>query len=200
MSDPSTKAPSVVLHPDGAPPTTPEDAIEWLRERGAHPWLLRHHQLVVETACELVGAISGAFPASFDAQHVLLAASLHDAGKIKHPREMSQPGKAHEPTGESMLRSAGFPEHIARIGVTHSEWTAPRATFEDRLVALADKLWKGKRDDRLERALVAELAQALTREAWEVFDPFDAICERIASAGPSRLRRAQELGAASSID
>jgi len=55
------------------------------------------------------------------------------------------------------------------------------------LVALADKLWKGKRDDGLERRVADAIARQVKREAWEVFDVLDAICEAIASDGPERL-------------
>jgi hypothetical protein len=88
-----------------------------------------------------------------------------------------------------MLLRAGYAPHIARACVTHAEWSDARAALEDRLIALADKLWKGKRDADLERALVDELADRLSRPTWEIFDVFDALCERIAAAGPDRLRR-----------
>jgi hypothetical protein len=58
-------------------------------------------------------------------------------------------------------------------------------------VALADKLWKGKREDQLEQRAVSLIAQLTGKEPWEVFDPFDAICEDIAADGPDRLERSR---------
>ncbi len=174
---------------DGSIPTTADQAIAWLASRGAHAWLVRHHELVVEAAEELLDGLRDALRLTVDRDHVLLATALHDAGKIEHPNEMRAPGHAHEAAGEAMLAAAGFPPHLARSCVTHASWSDPRATLEDRLVALADKLWKGKRDEALEDALLTELAARLGRERWDVFDAFDTLCERVASDAPSRLRR-----------
>lgn len=164
------------------------DAIEWLVSSGAHPWLVRHHELVVEAAERLIDELR-ALPIAFDREHVVLGAALHDAGKIEHAEEMHAPGHAHETAGERLLLRAGYAPHIARACVTHAGWSDARATLEDRLIALADKLWKGKRDADLERALVDELADRLSRPSWEIFDVFDGLCERIAADGPDRLKR-----------
>ncbi len=169
-------------------PTTPGDAIRWLASRGARAWLVRHHELVLEAAEELVQGLAQ-WALVFDADHVLMGAALHDAGKIEHPDEMRAPGHAHEAAGAALLRRARFPAHVARVSVTHAAWTEERATLADRLVALADKLWKGKRDAELESALLEELATRTGRASWEVFDAFDALCERVADGGPDRLRR-----------
>lgn len=177
--------------PDGQVPTTARDAIRWLASRGAHPWLVRHHELVVEAAESLLDGLGHTLGVAVDADHVLLGAALHDAGKIDHPDEMRAPGHAHERAGEQLLLGAGFAPHVARACVTHAAWSEPRAALEDRLVALADKLWKGKRDADLEGAIVEELADRVQRASWEVFDPFDALCESVADAGPDRLRRSQ---------
>jgi hypothetical protein len=77
----------------------------------------------------------------------------------------------------------------SRIAVTHAAWSAPEAKLEDRLVALADKLWKGKRDEALETALALELAAATGRARWDVFTVFDEVAERVAASGSSRLSR-----------
>jgi HD superfamily phosphodiesterase len=124
-----------------------------------------------------------------DAEQVLLGAALHDAGKMEHPSEMHGPGHAHERSGETLLRREGFPEHIARVCVTHAAWAKPPAELEDRIVALSDKLWKGKRDADLEAHVLEELAVKVGQPAWEVFDLFDTLCEQVAAEGPSRLGR-----------
>lgn len=165
-----------------------EEALAWLSAEGAHPWLVRHHELVVEAAGELIDGLAS-LAVRLDREHVLIGAALHDAGKILHPREMAQPGHDHEESGEAMLLAAGLDAHIARACVTHAAWSHPSATIEDRLIALADKLWKGKRDDELERAVIEELAASSGRPAWAIFETFDALCEQIAEAGPARLAR-----------
>jgi hypothetical protein len=100
----------------------------------------------------------------------------------------------HEEAGERMLLDSGLPRSLARVCKTHARWSEPPAVLEDRLIALADKLWKGRRDTELERALVDELAGRLAREPWDVFCSFDARCEGIARAGPARLARSDPRG------
>jgi putative nucleotidyltransferase with HDIG domain len=165
---------------------TPRQALDMLADLGASPWLVRHHELVLEAAILICDRLTGVV---FDREAVLAGAALHDAGKIVHPAEMSVAGNKHEAAGRELLRTRGVPDHLARFCVTHAAWDAPACTLEDRLVALADKLWKGKRDPALEQRLVEEIAVATRAEPWEVFDRFDAICEAIAADGPQRLAR-----------
>jgi putative nucleotidyltransferase with HDIG domain len=171
------------------PPRTPSEAIRWLAAIGAHPWLVRHHELVLEAAESLLDGLHRRLRLRVDRGRVLLGAALHDVGKKLHPAEMQMAGHAHEEAGERLLREAGLDERIARIAVTHASWSDPRAELEDRLVALADKLWKGKRDQDLETALLDEIAARIGRDRWSVFDAFDALCDEIASDGPDRLQR-----------
>ena len=55
-------------------PTTPEDALRWLASRGAHAWLVRHHELVLEAAEELVQGLAQ-WALVFDGDHVLMGAA-----------------------------------------------------------------------------------------------------------------------------
>lgn len=73
--------------------------------------------------------------------------------------------------------------------MTHASWDSPDIEIEDLLVALADKLWKGKRDDDLERRVADLIARTAQREAWAVFDNLDSICEAIAADAADRLAR-----------
>lgn len=167
---------------------TPNRALTLLAELGASPWLVRHHELVLEAAVELCDDMAR-LGVPFDRELVLAGAALHDAGKIVHLTEMQAPGHAHEPAGRELLAAHGVPEAIARFCVTHAAWDAADATLEDLLVALADKLWKGKREDVLERRILEVVARATKREPWAAFDAIDSICEAIAAAGPDRLVR-----------
>jgi hypothetical protein len=169
--------------------STPADALRLLASLGASSWLVRHHELVVEAAQLLCERIARAFSLQFDRRLVLLGAALHDAGKIVHPAEMREPGIAHEAAGERLLLDRGVAADVSRFCVTHAAWNDERCTFEDLLVALADKLWKGKRDEDLELALSDHIAAHAGGERWSVMSRVDAICEEIAASGTERLAR-----------
>lgn len=169
------------------PIASPEEALAWLALRGAHPWLVRHHELVLEAARELHDA-SIELALTLDRDLVLIGAALHDAGKMVHPSEMSAPGSLHEEAGQALLTYAGL-HRLSRVAVSHARWSAPGTTLEDRFVALADKLWKGKREPTLEEAVIDEVARQKACDRWDVFTKLDALFERIADAGPERLSR-----------
>jgi len=164
------------------------EAIGLLRRLGAPPRLVKHHELVVEAANEIVGAITLETGLAVDRCRVLLGAALHDCGKIRHPDEMRGPGHEHERTGEKMLLEQGVPAEVARACRFHCDW-ASSEDFEDLLVALADKLWKGFRDEKLEMRVVDAVAAKISTPAWEVFARLDPLFERVASDGPTRLER-----------
>jgi ribosomal-protein-alanine N-acetyltransferase len=167
---------------------SPDDALGLLATLGATPWLVRHHQLVVEAAELLCTALARDTAARFDRTAVLLGAALHDAGKIHHPEEMQRAGDRHEAAGRQLLLDAGVDASIARFCVTHAAWSADVA-LEDLLVALADKLWKGKRVDDLEDLVVQQIAALTQAEPWAVFDRVDHVFAAIAAGGPDRLAR-----------
>lgn len=169
------------------PLATVDDALAWLRSVGAPPRLVQHHALVAEAAAELVDGL-GACGYAFDAQLVLLGAALHDAGKLQHPDEMNGPGHQHEPAGHELLRTHGL-EWIARFCLSHADWDHDDVPLEDLLVALADKLWKGKRVTALEHRVVSRLAASRDEEPWTTYVAADPVFERIAAQGDERLGR-----------
>jgi len=171
------------------PSLTPNRALQLLADLGATPWLVRHHELVLEAATLLCDLIQRKLQVAFDREQVLIGAAIHDAGKIVHPKEMHEPGHLHEPAGERLLIERGIAASLARFCVTHASWDRPGNVIEDLLVALADKLWKGKRDDDLERRVTDVIAHDVKRETWEIFDALDSICDEIAAEGPARLAR-----------
>lgn len=166
-----------------------QDALALLGSLGATPWLVRHHELVGEAAAIVCDRFARELGLVFDRDVVLLGAVLHDAGKIVHPAEMSAPGHEHELAGRQLLVEHGVAPAIARFCVTHAGWDAADATVEDLLVALADKLWKGKRDEGLEQRIVTVVAERIGRPTWDVFDRVDAICDNVAAGGAERLAR-----------
>lgn len=167
----------------------PEDAFRLLVDLGAPQRLVRHHELVVEAASVLCQKVFEGFGVAFRREAVLLGAALHDVGKILYPDEMQAPGHRHEQAGQSLLIERGVNPDLARFCVTHASWDEPERSLEDLLVALADKLWKGKREQELETRVLDTLAKRAGRERWEVFDQLDTICEQIAADGSSRLDR-----------
>jgi len=171
------------------PLRNPADAFRLLVDLGASQRLVRHHELVVEAATILCQKVFDGFSVAFHREAVLLGAALHDVGKMLHPDELQAPGHRHEQAGQSLLIERGVKPDIARFCVTHAAWHEPECALEDLLVALADKLWKGKREQDLEARVLDTLAKSAGREPWEVFDQLDTICEQIAADGPSRLDR-----------
>jgi hypothetical protein len=73
--------------------------------------------------------------------------------------------------------------------VSLSKWQDADVSFEERSVALADKLWKGKRVEALELCIIDEVASRLRVSRWDVFAQLDAAFEGVASGGPERLER-----------
>jgi hypothetical protein len=172
-------------------PRSADEALALLRTLGAPPRLILHHELVVEAATALVAGLREAFDFSFDDGLVLVGAALHDAGKIEHPAELDEPGSEHAENGFALLTRAGIEPTVARFCRTHTSWQDEKVEFEDLLVALADKLWKGKRDDELERRVCQTIQAATNLAAWEVFDRADRVFATIAARGDQRLARSR---------
>lgn len=166
---------------------TPSQALQFLADLGAPPWLVRHHELVLEAATQLCDGVQRT--AVFDREQVLVGAALHDLGKLLHPDEMHAPGNQHEAAGEQLLLARGIPTHLARFCVTHAAWDRADATLEDLLVALADKLWKGKRVDELEQLFIDRVASTTQCARWFVYSAIDPIFQEVADDGPARLAR-----------
>ena len=168
------------------------DALALLERLGAPPRLVRHHELVVEVARAILDGLGG-LARGVDAQTVLVGAAIHDAGKIVHPHEMDGPGNRHEPDGRALLTEHGVGE-AARFCVTHAQWDRAGIELEDLLVALADKLWKGKRVAELERRVVEQLGKRSGQAFWDVFVCADAVFERVAAGADDRLNRSASFG------
>ncbi len=64
-------------------------------------------------------------------------------------------------------------------------------SLEELLVALADNLWKGKRNTQLEDIVIKRLAIQCKKDYWELFLEMDLCFEIIAIEGDSRLLRSQ---------
>ena len=166
------------------------EAYALLKHLGAPDRLLRHAQLVVQAADQLLLEFQ-ALRIPIDVHTVELGAILHDTGKISHPKELSEPGSLHERAGEALLLAHRVQPAIARCCVSHGTWQLSGVSFEERVVALADKLWKGKRDSKLELNIIDEVAVRLKSSRWDVFEKLDTVFEEIAAEGFERVEQSR---------
>jgi hypothetical protein len=166
------------------------DAYRLLRDLGAPKRLLVHVQLVGEAAERLIRAYVE-LGINVDGSLIELGVAVHDAGKIQHPEELNAPGAMHEPAGEVLLLAHGVQPEVARCCISHAKWQDAGVSFEERSVALADKLWKGKREETLELCIIDEVASKLRVDRWDVFAQLDSVFEEIAAGGTGRLERSR---------
>jgi len=164
-------------------------ALAFLEQLGAPAHLVLHHALVAEAAAELLDFL-GSYEAFFDRQTIVLGAAIHDAGKVFHPGEMHAGGHQHELTGKTVLELYGL-RQLARFCVTHAGWDDDALALEDLLVALADKLWKGKRVSKLEQRCIKKLAEVSGEAFWDTYLEADEAFERVAGRGVDRLVRSR---------
>jgi len=175
----------------------PVEAVEALHAAGGTPRLLAHLLLVHDVAATLVEAVDRTWPRlRVDAGAVLLGAATHDIGKILYPEEITRLGTDHAEAGETYLLRHGFTPAQARFARTHETWASePAARMEDLLVALADQLWKGERNNALEEAITMAIADAVSDAPWAVYMDLDDIATPLADVGPARLRLLAQVAA-----
>jgi hypothetical protein len=166
------------------------EAYALLKNLGAPNRLIHHAQLVAQAADHLL-LVFQALVVTIDVRTVELGAILHDTGKICHPEELSEPGSLHEQAGEALLLEHGVQPAVARCCVSHGAWHLPDVSFEERMVALADKLWKGKRDSALELSIIDEAAARLKVSRWALFERLDSAFEEIAVGGFERVEQSR---------
>jgi len=165
-----------------------EQAYEAMVSLGASERLLLHVSIVAEVAESLIKALS-AMNVTVDKSLVQIGAVIHDAGKIIHTEELDEKGNMHEAAGEILMLENGASPEQARICRSHSQYESMRITLEDLLVALFDKLWKGKRVEELELKVIDTIASNIGKDRWDIYSNLDATFESIASDGDIRLQR-----------
>ena len=171
------------------PKALPVDAARLLNAHGAPPRLRAHLILVHDMATALVDAVAAAWPqVVVDREAILFGAAVHDIGKIVHMEELSGPGSAHEEAGYRLLIADGVPERLARFARTHGQWPdRDDISLEDLLVALADRVWRGKRDETLEERVAQLVAIRSGEELWQVWLRLDDLLTEIAADAGARL-------------
>lgn len=176
----------------GVSPRTVSEVEDLLQRLGAPPRLVTHLRLVGEAADMILQHLD-TMGVPLDVHLVRLGVAVHDAGKILHPAEMDGAGAQHEPDGERLLLANGVAPQLARCCLSHARWAEMDCSFEELLVALADKLWKGSRYAELERRVIEAVAVKLGKDAWDVFIEVDTLCENVAAGGADRLARSTSL-------
>ena len=165
----------------------PATAKEILRSNNASARLTAHHQLVYKVAKELVQSIQTIVPEIvMDIDQILMGVALHDIGKTIVLNEITQPGHLHEELGEKLLLQQGIEPRVARFARTHG-MKGDQLELDDLLVILADKVWKGKREQWLEDALLLKLLEHSKQDRWELFIAIDSLIESIALGADRRL-------------
>lgn len=171
-------------------PTFAIEARALLHGLGASRRFIRHVELVGEAADRILEELDR-LGVGTDAAFVRVGVALHDAGKILHPAELDEPGDAHEPAGEALLLQRGVTPQLARVCRSHARWHEMPVSFEELLIALADKLWKGVRRSELEERVIDAAAERLGKAWWDVYVQLDSVFERAAADGEDRLRRSR---------
>ncbi len=167
----------------------PLEIVELLDTVQAPPRLRAHLALVHQAAVWLTERITAHWPMlAYDPEAVRIGAATHDIGKAVFPEEIMGPGRNHEAIGAGVLRDCGIPEVWTRFTRTHGQWAQEEdVTLEDLLVALADALWKGQRDDVLEDLCCHRIAQGCGLDPWRVSLRFYEMTEQIAAGAAERV-------------
>jgi hypothetical protein len=169
-------------------PNSRKEAFELLEKLGTPEHIKNHVVLVGEVADLLIDALRD-LGIELDNEFIRTGVVIHDVGKIVHINELTGPGSEHEPEGEKILIHNGVSEKLARVCMTHARWETMECSFEELIIALSDKLWKGQRVDSLELDVVDKAAKILKKERWDIFPELDLKFEEISSSGYERLQR-----------
>jgi hypothetical protein len=167
-----------------------EEAHNLLLRMGAPQALVTHVRLVGEAA-ELLLTELRRLGVPHDADFVRVAVVLHDSGKILHPEELDGGGDEHERAGEMLLRAQSVDPALARCCISHARWAQMQCSFEELILALADTLWKGKRNAMLEKRVIELISERLGLAFWDLFIELDNNFESIAADGPTRVLRSE---------
>ncbi len=154
----------------------PNRIIELLEKLNCPERLRRHLQIVYSTANELINQIKSEWPTiNLDEELILFGAGTHDIGKSEVKEELYEKGKKHELKGKFILENLGFTKEESRFALTHGNWQDDSLTIEDLLVCLSDKIWKGKRIERLEEKVGKAISDNLNIDYWEIYLKLDNI-------------------------
>lgn len=167
----------------------PSEIVDLLTKYAAPPRLVAHLTVVYNVASTLIQRVDTRWPQlDYDREGVLIGAATHDVGKSIYLNELTGPGTQHEEIGPQLLQESGFPEAYTRFARTHAQWKREALIqLEDVLVAFADTIWKGKRDESLEQEIARQIAKRCQEETWEVYIKLDDIACELAQDAHDRI-------------
>ena len=165
-----------------------QEALELLNSLKAPQKLIEHAELVSEAGNKLIQKLNE-LGIEFDGLFIQIGIIIHDAGKIIHSDELTGKGNLHEPAGEILLLENGVQAKVARCCLSHARYGEMDVSFEELIIALSDKLWKGKREPDLELRVIDAVANMLDQDRWDLFSELDTCFENIAAKGDDRLSR-----------
>jgi len=167
----------------------PPEVLEILANYSASPRLIAHLMVVHDVAIRLIEHLAVSWPLlAYDRHSILIGAAIHDIGKVVYPDERTGPGTRHEEIGPQLLLESGFPETATRFARTHARWKQETSVqLENLLVAFADTIWKGKRDEVLEQAIATQIASQCQEEIWAVYIKLDDIAGELAQDAHERI-------------
>jgi len=167
----------------------PSETLGILAKYDAPPGLVAHLTVVYDAAITLIQQLNACWPQLvYDQEGVLIGAATHDIGKAVYTHELTGPGSQHEVIGPQLLLESGLPENRARFARTHARWEQePDVQLEDLLVAFADTIWKGKRDEALEQAIAYQIAQRCQEESWQAYMELDDIACELTKNSDARI-------------
>ena len=172
----------------------------------APPRLLRHNELVLEAAELLMAGYrrigcwsetdgSPRTELFLDEELVRIGVVFHDAGKIIFREELDGDGDQHERHGASMLLNWGLkPKYTEFCDLTYRYREEHDLSLEQWTVGLADKLWRGERDEDFEERAITAIVEAATGSIARFTDwwvALDSLFESIADGGHERLERSR---------
>lgn len=147
------------------------------------PCLVRHHEVVQETAEILLAYIKKIWPGVVvDREAVLVGASSHDLGKAIFHEEMFVEGLYHVSHGPKILQEAGMPEEYCRFARTHY-YVEESTGVEDVIVALANKSWNGHRHSEYE----AELLRRMKVTGEQARSSLEKVMRSVVANGAARI-------------
>ena len=164
------------------------EAFELLEKLDA-PAHLKTHVTLVGEAAEMLIVVLRDLGINVDFEFIRTGVAVHDIGKIVHVNEMAGPGSEHEPEGEKLLIQQGASSRLARVCMSHARCNSMECSLEELVIALSDKLWKGKRVEALELEVIDRAAKILEKDRWDIFPDLDIKFEEIALGGDERLQR-----------
>lgn len=166
----------------------PSDIQRMLDDLKCPTLLIRHLILVYNVGLLLTKKIKLEFPnLRLLEQEIIFGTATHDIGKIRVKKELSEKGNQHEQVGYEILIAYGIEGNLARFTKTHGNWEQENLKMEDLIVSLADKIWKGKRIDKLEERIIKEISIHTNSDYWTVYSKMDRIISEICLGADERL-------------